>query len=836
MPSIDRREFSKVVGLAATSTLIPTMADGIETPGTSPAPDWETLVPADKHLDPAWIASITERGSPTVYSRPDLKFVGMPVGGLFAGQLYLGGDGKLWLWDIFNGLHNTAGEHYAHPQEAFSPVDQGFILRVGDKNFPLDATSFSDITFRGEYPIGLVTYKDPACPVTVTMEAFSPFCPLDADFSSLPATVMRITIRNHSPGSVDLELLARLQNAVCQNSLPLLGGILKSKNVLHRGLIEFSAEADQSKSDRPVNAPTIFTDFEGETFDPWVADGHAFGKGPTAGAPDPAQHLSGFSGRKLANSWATRSDTPTGKLTSPAFVISRPYINFLIGGGNHPGQTCINLLVDGKRVLTTTGKNSDVMEWASFPVSRWMNKKATLEIIDDHSGDWGHIEIDQIEFADEPRGVRGDLRDQPDFGTMCLALLDQDGDWGFRDQPDADPSCGAIYTQVSLEPQAEKTISFAITWHFPNLNFAVTRWDPLHKIVPSDVIEKGRHYATRFDSAQAVAEFVSDHHEDFYRQTKLWRDTWYDSTLPYWFLDRTIANISTLATTTSYRFADGRYWGYEGVGSCRGTCTHVYGYEQSVGRLFPELDILLRERTDFGVGFNDKTGAIGMRGERSAPAVDGTCMILLRTLRDHQMSADDSFLKTYWPKIKQAMTWLIAQDHNRDGILLGAQANTLDAEWYGAVPWISGLYLAAMAAGAELAGVAGDTEFAGECQTLLEAGQKNFAAKMFNGEYFVQIADKKHLKAVGSFDGCEIDQVLGQRWDWAGFCRRNKRGRLWRPCGNTTSPKMSVRFERHTNPVDGSPCPVKPARSCAAGPAVNSIASAPVSITTSTNA
>ena len=60
------------------------------------------LVPADKKLDPQWVKSLFERGTREVYRGKDLEKIGMPIGGLCAGQLYLGGDGKLWHWDIFN--------------------------------------------------------------------------------------------------------------------------------------------------------------------------------------------------------------------------------------------------------------------------------------------------------------------------------------------------------------------------------------------------------------------------------------------------------------------------------------------------------------------------------------------------------------------------------------------------------------------------------------------------------------------------------------------------------------------------------------------------------------
>ncbi len=58
--------------------------------------------PLGKRLDEGWIASLTARGEPMVVRGADLERIGMPVGGIGAGTLYLSGDGRLWHWDIFN--------------------------------------------------------------------------------------------------------------------------------------------------------------------------------------------------------------------------------------------------------------------------------------------------------------------------------------------------------------------------------------------------------------------------------------------------------------------------------------------------------------------------------------------------------------------------------------------------------------------------------------------------------------------------------------------------------------------------------------------------------------
>ena len=154
----------------------------------------------------------------------------------------------------------------------------------------------------------------------------------------------------------------------------------------------------------PKRPDIVVADFEGETYGDWQVEGESFGKGPARGTLPSQMKVDGFAGKGLVNSFHG-GDKSTGKLTSPAFTIERRFITFLIGGGGWANETCMNLLVDGHVVRTATGNNSqpggsEALAPAAWDVAEFAGRRATLAIIDQRTGGWGHINVDQIVQAD----------------------------------------------------------------------------------------------------------------------------------------------------------------------------------------------------------------------------------------------------------------------------------------------------------------------------------------------------------------------------------------------------------------------------------------------------
>ena len=107
------------------------------------------------------------------------------------------------------------------------------------------------------------------------------------------------------------------------------------------------------------------------------------------------------------------------------------------------------------------------------------------------------------------------------------------------------------------------------------------------------------YYATQFPDAVASARYCLAHWDRLERDSALFRDTLFASTLPPAVLDAVSANLSILKSPTCLRLEDGSFYGWEGChsdsGCCEGSCTHVWNYAYALPFLFPALERSMRE-------------------------------------------------------------------------------------------------------------------------------------------------------------------------------------------------------------------------------------------------
>jgi non-lysosomal glucosylceramidase len=358
-----------------------------------------------------------------------------------------------------------------------------------------------------------------------------------------------------------------------------------------------------------------------------------------------------------------------------------------------------------------------------------------------------------------------------------------------------DPT-GSLALTFDLPAQGRRAVTFLIAWHFPNRR----SWDRMYPPEGglrelSEPVHIGNHYATKFADAWDVASHVAGGLPELEERTVSFVRSIVDSDLPAPIKDAASSSLATLRSTTCFRAADGRFYGWEGSninsGCCFGNALHVWNYEHATAYLFPELSRSMRD-TELNYAL-DERGLLSTRimlpldqatGFGVATA-DGQAAALMRLYRDWQLSGDDEWLVSLWPHARRALEffWIDGGwDADRDGVAEGCLLNTYDVEFFGPNPLTQFWYLGALKAMVECAEHLGERELAGQWRDLYERGRAWTDEHLFNGEYYeqqvvpqarAQIADGLYLRWEGAVQdsdrpelqlesGCLTDQLAGQ--------------------------------------------------------------------------
>jgi len=180
---------------------------------------------------------LRQQGRPPSYSGHHLKEIAFPLGGIGTGCVSLSGSGGLCDWEIFNRPNKGSVMPYTFAalwvrqagHEPITRVLQGRSLPpysgqgvIGYQGFGFGVERLNgsglppmrSVTFGGAFPFAELAFADPLLPLDVSLEAYSPFVPLNPDDSGLPIAVLHYWIRNTTQDPVDIALAFNLFNPI----------------------------------------------------------------------------------------------------------------------------------------------------------------------------------------------------------------------------------------------------------------------------------------------------------------------------------------------------------------------------------------------------------------------------------------------------------------------------------------------------------------------------------------------------------------------------------------------------------------------------------------------
>lgn len=771
----NRRAFLKKIGLGTIA------ASNI--PGFTSA---ETLLRSDNTEKLNFQLEKTKRSYNGAYSNEYLNKVAFPIGGIGAGMFCLEGTGAISHLsvqnhpDMFNEPYAFAAIHIKGKNvskvlesqvptwKLFGPPESG--LGRGDKSYGLPR--FKKAVFLARFPFAYVDLEDGDVPLHVRITGWSPFIPTDEDNSSLPAGILEYSFRNDAKEAIEAVFSYNSRNFIdnrgqitdgIRNGFKMTksageeegafgiyvsendavidycwfrGGWFDSQSILWENIRNGKMESNPPVGGispgasifvpltlAPGEEKTVTVNFcwyfpkSGLSIGQGVISGKAFSGKPSRGTAPHQQPVSGFMENQLLNSFDPSGDGAIGVIQSPEFTVNRKYLKFLIGGGNQKDKTFVRLLVDGNVKELSTGNQSELLSEKIWNLTKYIGKKAYIQIGDLDTEGWGHILADQFVLTDDPN----ETLSNPSSAAVLIADFEGDGYAGWN----------------NVETEELKQLK--------DQNASLQK-NPYYK----------PWYAGKFENLEGVISYWDSCKDQLQHHSQLFRDAFYNSTLPPEVIEAVAANLTILKSPTVLRQSDGRFWAWEGcadrVGSCHGSCTHVWNYAQAVPHLFPGLERTLRE-VEFKINQN-REGHQNFRSNIpiSPPshsfhaAVDGQLGGIMKIYRDWRISGDTEWLRELYPYIKTSLDYCIRTwDPKRTGYLEEPQHNTYDIEFWGPNGMCTGFYLGALTAFIEMS--RGLKQPYKEYESLLTKGKRYIENELFDGDYFIQKIQWEELNA-----------------------------------------------------------------------------------------
>jgi len=634
------------------------------------------------------------------YQGAALRHVAMPLGGLGAGQIALGGDGGLRQWQMVNQVNhrgfvpdsffalrtacieppfNTTRILQSREVHAFearqTPLVNDDVIPPGQRALLEQFTGVEKTIFTGAYPFAQITYEDAHLPLDIQLEAYSPFIPLDEQASGLPAIIFTFTLHNRWSHSIQGGLGASLQNAVgwdgvtpiTGNHCPLYSGNINRLRE-RKGATSLLMENPALPDDHPGQGQMVLTSLAPSTraYERWSSpeqfvrfleglnpDDHLKEQSTNAqrsyrnsmgmpSGPSPAGET--WNGGLVAPFWLAPGETTTITFIFSWYFPNR-YVNFdQFGPRRNYGKSRFWL---GNAYAT---RFADALEVTNYILDnrQWLEQA---------SRQWvqGIYQSTLPDWLNETLAAQGALMRSPTcFWTEDGKFFGFEGSLGASTamwNGDFGGSCPLNCTHVWNYEQALSRL-------FPRLERTMRETDLKHVQAP-------------------------------------------EGYLPH----RTL------------------------------------------------LPLYLPQLWNVSVGGPTNPALDGMLG---------TVLKVYREVRQGAGHAWLDEYWPHIERLMQYI--IARWDAEEDGVLEGQQPNTYDIAFYGPNMYIGALWLAALRAAEELAKIQGDQLQSERYRRLFERGSQKYDQLLWNGEYYIQLIDPTIPLQDQFGEGCLADQLFGQWW------------------------------------------------------------------------